>query len=50
MGDKVSGIALHNGARVMGRAGPDDVLVSSTVKDLLARSGRRFNIVIHLFS
>jgi len=35
MDDKVSGIALHIVARVMGQAGPGDVLVSCTVKDLL---------------
>jgi class 3 adenylate cyclase len=44
MDDKVRGIALHIGARVMGQAGPGDVLVSRTVKDLLARSGLRFNV------
>ena len=39
---KVSGIAVHIGSRVMGQAGPDEVLVSSTVKDLVAGSGLRF--------
>lgn len=42
MGPKVSGIAVHIGARVMGAAGPDEVLVSSTVKDLVAGSGLQF--------
>jgi len=42
MDDKVSGIAVHIGARVMGQAGPGEVLVSSTVKDLVAGSGLRF--------
>jgi class 3 adenylate cyclase len=42
MADKVSGIAVHIGARVMGQAGPGEVLVSSTVKDLVAGSGLRF--------
>ncbi len=42
MDDKVSGIAVHIGARVMGQAGPGEVLVSSTVKDLVAGSGLCF--------
>ncbi len=42
MGDKISGIAVHIGARVVGKAGPGEVLVSSTVKDLVAGSGLRF--------
>ena len=42
MDDKVGGIAVHIGARVMGKAGPGEVLVSSTVKDLVAGSGLRF--------
>ncbi|KKK75513.1 hypothetical protein LCGC14_2872950, partial [marine sediment metagenome] len=36
MDDKISGIAVHIGARVMGKTGPGEVLVSSTVKDLVA--------------
>jgi class 3 adenylate cyclase len=43
MGDKVGGIAVHIGARVMAKAGPGEVLVSSTVKDLVAGSGLHFN-------
>ena len=43
MGDKVSGIAVHIGARVMNKADPGEVLVSSTVKDLVAGSGLHFN-------
>lgn len=42
MGDKISGIAVHIGARVMAEAQPGEVLVSSTVKDLVAGSGLRF--------
>ena len=42
MDDKVSGIAVHIGARVMGKTGPGEVLVSRTVKDLVAGSGLRF--------
>ena len=42
MGDKLVGIAVHIGARVAARAEPDEVLVSSTVKDLVARSGLHF--------
>ena len=41
-GDKVRGIAVHTGARVAALAGPGEVLVSSTVKDLVAGSGLRF--------
>jgi pimeloyl-ACP methyl ester carboxylesterase len=42
MGDKYGGIAVHNGARVAASAGPGEVLVSSTVKDLVAGSGLAF--------
>jgi class 3 adenylate cyclase len=42
MGDDVGGIAVHIGARVAALAGPGEVLVSSTVKDLVAGSGLRF--------
>jgi pimeloyl-ACP methyl ester carboxylesterase len=42
LGDKVAGIAVHTGARVAARAEPDEVLVSSTVKDLVAGSGIEF--------
>ena len=42
IGDKLSGIAVHIGARIAGLAGPEEVLVSSTVKDLVAGSGLRF--------
>jgi class 3 adenylate cyclase len=43
MGNKFSGIAVHIGARVLENAGPGEVLVSSTVKDLVAGSGLHFN-------
>lgn len=43
MGDDVGGIAVHIGARVAALAGAGEVLVSSTVKDLVAGSGLRFN-------
>jgi class 3 adenylate cyclase len=42
-GSKVSGIAVHTGARVMAAAAPDEVLVSSTVKDLVSGSGIKFD-------
>jgi class 3 adenylate cyclase len=38
-GDDVGGIAVHIAARVMAAAGPGDLLVSSTVKDLVVGSG-----------
>ena len=40
--DKLSGIAVHTGARIAALAGAGEVLVSSTVKDLVAGSGIRF--------
>jgi pimeloyl-ACP methyl ester carboxylesterase len=39
---KVGGIAVHIGARVAKEAQPGEVLVSSTVKDLVAGSGLEF--------
>jgi class 3 adenylate cyclase len=41
-GDDVAGVAVHIGARVSALAGPGEVLVSSTVKDLVAGSGIEF--------
>lgn len=38
-GTNVEGIAVHIGARVAALAGPSEILVSSTVKDLVAGSG-----------
>jgi pimeloyl-ACP methyl ester carboxylesterase/DNA-binding CsgD family transcriptional regulator len=40
--DQVGGIAVHTGARIAALAGAGEVLVSSTVKDLVAGSGIRF--------
>jgi pimeloyl-ACP methyl ester carboxylesterase/class 3 adenylate cyclase len=42
IGGTIGGIAVHIGARVAAAAGPGEVLVSSTVKDLVAGSGLRF--------
>ncbi|MFZ0850577.1 MAG: adenylate/guanylate cyclase domain-containing protein [Hyphomicrobiaceae bacterium] len=42
MGDKLGGIAVHIGARVLAQAAPGEVLVSATVKDLVAGSGIQF--------
>jgi len=42
LGADVGGIAVHIGARVGALAGPSEVLVSSTVKDLVAGSGLTF--------
>jgi class 3 adenylate cyclase len=42
IGDDVGGIAVHIAARVAATAEPDEVLVSSTVRDLVAGSGLRF--------
>jgi class 3 adenylate cyclase/pimeloyl-ACP methyl ester carboxylesterase len=41
--DKVGGIAVNIGARVVGKAAPNEVLVSQTVKDLVAGSGLQFD-------
>ena len=41
-GDQISGIALHIGARIAALAGPSEVLVSSTVKDLMAGTSIAF--------
>ncbi|MDQ4107747.1 MAG: adenylate/guanylate cyclase domain-containing protein, partial [Actinomycetota bacterium] len=40
--DKVGGLAVSIGARVGAAAGPSEVLVSSTVKDLVVGSGLTF--------
>ncbi len=42
VGDNLGGIAVHIGARICDLAAPTEVLVSSTVKDLVAGSGLRF--------
>ena len=42
MEDDVGGIAVHIAARVGALAGAGEVLVSSTVKDLVAGSGIQF--------
>jgi class 3 adenylate cyclase len=39
----IGGIAVHTGARVAAEAAPGEVLVSSTVKDLMAGSGIEFD-------
>jgi class 3 adenylate cyclase len=41
-GDDVAGIGVHIGARVAGLAGPEEVLASQTVKDLVLGSGLEF--------
>jgi class 3 adenylate cyclase len=40
--DKVGGIAVHIGARLLALAAPGEVVASSTVKDIVAGSGLRF--------
>ncbi|MGZ4212787.1 MAG: adenylate/guanylate cyclase domain-containing protein [Actinomycetota bacterium] len=42
IGDKISGIAVHIGARIAARAEAGEILTSSTVKDLVAGSGLTF--------
>ena len=41
-GDDIGGIAVHIAARVSGLAGADEILVSQTVRDLVAGSGIEF--------
>jgi class 3 adenylate cyclase len=41
-GDDIGGIAVNIAARVAAMAGPNETLVSSTVRDLVAGSGLRF--------
>jgi len=42
IGDNISGIAVHTAARVAGQAAANEVVVSSTVKDLVAGSAIKF--------
>jgi class 3 adenylate cyclase len=42
LGDDIAGIAVHIAARVMSLAAPGEILVSRTIKDLLAGSGLQF--------
>ena len=42
LGEDVGGLAVHIGARVMSKARAGEVLVSSTVKDLVVGSGISF--------
>jgi class 3 adenylate cyclase len=42
IGDDIGGIAVHIAARVSAYAEPGEVLVSRTVKDLVAGSGIEF--------
>ena len=39
----MGGLAVHVGARIAATAGPSEVLVSSTIKDLTAGSGLVFD-------
>jgi class 3 adenylate cyclase len=41
-GNDVAGLSVHIGARVSALAGPTEVLVSSTLRDIVAGSGRDF--------
>ncbi len=43
LGEDVGGMAVHIGARVAAEAGPDEVLVSSAVRDLVVGSGIEFD-------
>jgi class 3 adenylate cyclase len=41
-GDDIGGMAVHTASRVADAAGPGEILVSSTLKDLVAGSGLEF--------
>jgi class 3 adenylate cyclase/quercetin dioxygenase-like cupin family protein len=41
-GDEVRGIAVHTAARILGVSQPGEILVSTTVRDLLSGSGLEF--------
>ncbi len=41
-GEQIGGLAVHIGARVAAVGGPGDVVVSGTVKDLMAGSALSF--------
>jgi pimeloyl-ACP methyl ester carboxylesterase len=42
IGDDIGGIAVHIAARILGYAGPGELVVSGTVKDLVVGSGLEF--------
>lgn len=42
-GDDIGGIGVHIGARVSAQAGPNEILVSSTLRDLVIGSGLEFD-------
>ncbi len=42
-GDDIAGMAVHIGARVAALAGPSEVLVSSTVREIVTGSRRTFD-------
>lgn len=48
VGDDVRGIAVHTTARLVEHAGPGEVLVSATVRDVVAGSGIRFGEPRHV--
>ena len=43
LGDDIGGIAVHIAARILALAGAKEILVSSTVRDLVVGSGTRFD-------
>ena len=44
MGEKLAGLAVNVGARVAAQAGPGEVVVFGTARDLVAGSGSRSTI------
>ncbi len=43
MGDDIGGIGVHIAARIMAQAAPNEIMVSSTVRDLVTGSGLGFD-------
>ena len=42
VGDRVRGLTVHKAARILGTAGPDEIVVSQMTRDLVGGAGMRF--------
>jgi class 3 adenylate cyclase len=42
VGDQMRGLAVHEAARVMASADPDEILVSATTRELVSGAGLEF--------
>jgi class 3 adenylate cyclase len=43
VGDRIRGLAVHEASRILGAAGPQEILVSQTTHDLAGAAGMSFN-------